>query len=381
MLTLAWRRAPFCYPDGAARTPRLRGGGVQRSSSSAPQHDSAPQHAATLAALLLQRAGALGTQPFLQEWKSGEGITHTLSFTEFAAQVAAAAAHLAQHKVLPADRVALLAHPTASFFVHVYAVMAMGGVSALLNWRQPAETLAAMMQSSGCTVLLCSCTFELQVASICERMELKLLLWLDWPERTALAPGEAAMPALTSVDTATLAPRAALRLDGVHPDTLALIMFTSGSTSTSKPVPFTHANLLWSLEHSQQQRLRCAEPLARPGGGTLSFLPNFHVIGFINNFLSNLYAGLRCAVLQDVGSTLLTPQLLFEACVDLRPVLIDSVPVMVEGLLQRLEAGLASAEERAALADVHAVMAGGCQLNQELLVRATGPYQPRTVLS
>ena len=40
-----------------------------------------------------------------------------------------------------------------------------------------------------------------------------------------------------------------------------------------------------SLEHNQQPRLRLKDMLA-PGAGTLSFLPNFHVIGFINNFLS-----------------------------------------------------------------------------------------------
>ena len=50
-------------------------------------------------------------------------------------------------------------------------------------------------------------------------------------------------------------------------------------------MPFTHANLLWSLEHNQQPRLRLPDALP-PGAGTVSFLPNFHVIGFINNFLS-----------------------------------------------------------------------------------------------
>ena len=119
----------------------------------------------------------------------------------------------------------------------------------------------------------------------------------------------------------------------MHADTLALIMFTSGSTSTPKPVPFTHGKLLWSLEHNQQQRLRFREALSMPGAGTLSFLPNFHVIGFINTFLSNLHGGLRCAVMEDASSTMLTPQVLLEACVDLQPILIDSVPVVIEKLL------------------------------------------------
>jgi acyl-coenzyme A synthetase/AMP-(fatty) acid ligase len=153
----------------------------------------------------------------------------------------------------------------------------------------------------------------------------------------------------------------------VHVDSLALIMFTSGSTSTPKPVPFTHGQLLWSLEHNQQQVLRFQEALSAPGAGTLSFLPNFHVIGFLNNFTSNIFWGLRCAVLQDVGSTMLTPQVLLEACPDLRPTLIDSVPVMVEGLFRQLDRGHVTAEQRTTLERVAAIMAGGCQLNEGLL--------------
>ena len=60
--------------------------------------------------------------------------------------------------------------------------------------------------------------------------------------------------------------------------------------------------------------------------------------------------------------------MLLEACNDLRPAIIDSVPVMVEGLFRLLEAGQASAEQLSALQGVHAIMAGGCQLNEELLV-------------
>ena len=334
----------------------------------------------SLAALLHQQVTTCGTQPFLQEWKSSKGVTLTLSFANFAAHVAAAVAHLSHHGVEPADRVALLSHPTATFFVHAYAVMAMGGTSALLNWRQPADTLAAMVASSGCTVLLCGSNFEAQVNNMRAAVDLKLLLWLDWPTQRAIPPGDVALPNLDNSILPDLNEVAArLPVDQVRADTLALIMFTSGSTSTPKPVPFTHTQLLWSLAHNQQQRLHCAEPLERPGAGTLSFLPNFHVIGFINNFLSNLYAGLRFAVLQDAGS-ILTPQLLLEACVDLRPTLIDSVPVMVEGLLQRLEKGHVSPEERKALTQVYAVMAGGCQLNEELLVPLAHKHEVRLIV-
>ena len=67
--------------------------------------------------------------------------------------------------------------------------------------------------------------------------------------------------------------------------------------------------------------------VARDGHrGTLSFLPTFHVIGFTNNFLANLAAGVRCCVHRDAPHVPLTPRLLLRACEELRPTLLDTVP-------------------------------------------------------
>ena len=115
------------------------------------------------------------------------------------------------------------------------------------------------------------------------------VLWLNAPPSP-----HAAIDVLPALDLTTHA-ASSLHADSMAlADHLALIMFTSGSTSTPKPVPFTHCQLLWSLEHSQQQRLRFPEVLKQPNAGTLSFLPNFHVIGFINNFLSKCAQPVFC---------------------------------------------------------------------------------------
>ena len=66
--------------------------------------------------------------------------------------------------------------------------------------------------------------------------------------------------------------------------------------------------------------------VARDGHrGTLAFLPTFHVIGFTNNFLANLNAGVRCCVHRDAPHVPLTPRLLLRACDELRPTLLDTV--------------------------------------------------------
>ena len=72
------------------------------------------------------------------------------------------------------------------------------------------------------------------------------------------------------------------------PRDVAVVMFTSGSTGRPKGVPMTHAGLL----HACRSKLVAHGGFANVARGTVSFLPNFHVIGFVNNFLFNGYA--RC---------------------------------------------------------------------------------------
>ena len=126
-----------------------------------------------------------------------------------------------------------------------------------------------------------------QAYEVHDALALKLLLWLQEPHHLpGRGPVDTSCLLPASFDDASFEPddgaavsHSAARAAAVRADTCALIMFTSGSTSTPKPVPFTHGQLLWSLEHNQQQVLRFQEALSAPGAGTLSFLPNFHVIG------------------------------------------------------------------------------------------------------
>ena len=126
-----------------------------------------------------------------------------------------------------------------------------------------------------------------QAYEVHDALALKLLLWLQEPhhlpgrgpvDTSCLLPASFDDASFEPDDGAAVSHSAALAA-AVRADTCALIMFTSGSTSTPKPVPFTHGQLLWSLEHNQQQVLRFQGALSAPGAGTLSFLPNFHVIG------------------------------------------------------------------------------------------------------
>ena len=95
----------------------------------------------------------------------------------------------------------------------------------------------------------------------------------------------------------------------------AVVLFTSGSTSKPKAVPLTHRGLLWQCARKLGAS---GEVVAQPAAGSLCFLPNFHVIGWTNNFLFNLYAGIRCAVQHQAESAPLSPRLMLQASAELQ---------------------------------------------------------------
>jgi acyl-CoA synthetase (AMP-forming)/AMP-acid ligase II len=92
----------------------------------------------------------------------------------------------------------------------------------------------------------------------------------------------------------------------VHGDSLALLQYTSGSTSTPKGVMITHANLL--ANHRMLQRA-LEQP---PGCVIVSWLPLFHDMGLIGNLLQALFDGGR-AVLMAPETFLMKPLCWLEA--------------------------------------------------------------------
>ena len=116
---------------------------------------------------------------------------------------------------------------------------------------------------------------------------------------------------------------------------VAAIMFTSGSTGTPKCVPLTHGGLLWSC-HAKLAAHGGMEALARPDeaepGGTLSFLPVFHVMGFTNNWLFNMVSGWPTLVHLEAESRGTDADLLAAAVSTLRPAIVDTVPHLLETL-------------------------------------------------
>jgi amino acid adenylation domain-containing protein len=72
----------------------------------------------------------------------------------------------------------------------------------------------------------------------------------------------------------------------IHPDEVAYLQYTSGSTSTPKGVMVSHANVLYNIEYIHRGFNHDAESVA------VTWLPHFHDMGLIDGLLKPLYLGI-----------------------------------------------------------------------------------------
>ncbi|MEG5038381.1 MULTISPECIES: amino acid adenylation domain-containing protein [unclassified Microcoleus] len=72
----------------------------------------------------------------------------------------------------------------------------------------------------------------------------------------------------------------------IHPDEVAYLQYTSGSTSTPKGVMVSHANVLYNIEYIHRGFDHDSESVA------VTWLPPFHDMGLIDGLLKPLYLGI-----------------------------------------------------------------------------------------
>ncbi|MEO3876456.1 fatty acyl-AMP ligase [Nonomuraea sp. B12E4] len=207
---------------------------------------------------------------FIPDIKDG-GIRDRLTFGQLAERSRHLAARLVAAGFEPGQR-ALLLFPSGldfavAFFACSYARLIAVPAPLPERSRTSIQRLAGMMADAEPSVML---TVESSLDVIRE--------WTD-------AHGYQALPRVT-VSDATVAPLAGFGpLEPPEPDDLALLQYTSGSTSDPKGVMISHRNLTSNLDliHSYLGR----EPEARICG----WLPATHDMGLIGQLLYPLYTG------------------------------------------------------------------------------------------
>ncbi len=137
------------------------------------------------------------------------------------------------------------------------------------------------------------------------------VLWQDDRSVVSAAESSAALPATARNEFA---------LPAVSNDSLAAIVYTSGTTGFSKGVMLTSNSLIANvLFFNRQVDLQ-------PGENIVSFLPLAHAFGCAFDFLAPLVQGCHITFIEKIP----TPKVLLKCFAELKPAVVMSVPLIIE---------------------------------------------------
>ncbi|UVO14166.1 fatty acyl-AMP ligase [Mycobacterium sp. SVM_VP21] len=225
----------------------------------------------TLLDLLLQQADRRADQVAFRYCPEGDAEQGRLTYRELDTRARAIAAGLQRHGAA-GQRVLLFSHPgldsVAGFFGCFYA----GAVAVPVDEQWPTKRAAAVIPDARAQFALSTADRQAKLRAKVETLSQGPLHWatLDEPE--------------ADPDSWILPP-----IDSHIP---AVLQYTSGSTGSPKGVVLNHSNYLHNLAGM------CAawrlgfdgSPIDDPTIG-VSWLPNFHDLGFVGGVLAPLYIG------------------------------------------------------------------------------------------
>jgi acyl-CoA synthetase (AMP-forming)/AMP-acid ligase II len=230
--------------------------------------------------LLFERAAQHPERPALTFLTDGDTVTHAYDYAELHARARACAALLSE-RAAPGDR-ALLVYPTGPAYVVAFLGCLYAGLIAV-----PAYPPASRDPRHWS-----------RLVSIIKDATPRLVL-TESALAAPLTAAREAVPALTSVQLVVTDGEPQADADGwrwARPssDSLAMLQYTSGSTTAPKGVMLSHQNLLAGERAISSAFSMSADDVV------VSWLPLFHDMGLIGTLLQPLYYG--------IPGVLLSPQ-------------------------------------------------------------------------
>ncbi|MGH2455760.1 MAG: AMP-binding protein [Candidatus Limnocylindria bacterium] len=246
--------------------------------------------------------------------------TRTWTYAELGALVPRVATVLRGAGVEPGERILLWAVNRPEWGIAFLGALWAGAVPVPIDVRSTEEFAASIAAQTQPKLVLAS------------QPTLKPASRLELPALTVESLADVAQAAAP-------APRAE-----IGPDTLAEIVFTSGSTGDPKGVMLTHRNIA-----SNASSLRSVVPLGRETR-LLSILPLSHMYGLNPGLLAPLIAGARV-----VYPTSLQPPVLARTFRENRATMLLAVPQVVKLLTNAVERRVDAAGRRRAFERLHAI--------------------------
>ncbi len=294
--------------DTEARTPRVGSG-----------HVISAAEAGSLCGLLIARARRTPAAPAYRRWdpKAERWVSDTWAQT--LAEVGRWQRALEREDLSPGDRVAVLMGNRPEWVHFDLAALGLGLATVPLYPNDRPDSVRHMLDDSGARLLLIETgAMYAGLAPIADTLAgLKRLLVL---EPTAGQSPEGAVVVADWLGEDTREPPQ----DRVSaPQTLATIVYTSGTTGPAKGVMLTHRNILWNAEAA------CVRVAVRSNDLFLSFLPLSHTLERTAGYYLPLMAGACVAYARSIAH-------LGEDLLNVEPTVLIAVPRIFERVHARV---------------------------------------------
>ena len=255
----------------------------------------------------------------------------SISSREFGRRVARIAHTLHRFHIGVGDRVAILSENRPEWSMADMACLLLGVVTVPIYTTLTPEQTAFVLRDSGCRAIFVSSDAQLhKVLSVLSQTPIEQIFVMDSLEFTGdLSPFAAKCVTLDRIIAQedsirdTLSPELERRARDIAADDLATIVYTSGTTGTSKGAMLTHGNIASNVSFS------LGGFDVQPGDLSVSFLPLCHITARHVDF-AMIYHGVTlayCSFLDRLPATLL----------EVRPTTFVAVPRVYEKIYAQTE--------------------------------------------
>lgn len=231
----------------------------------------------------------------------GGGQYEDVTWAELYEAIQNLAAALIDQDLEPGDRVAILSYNRLEWIITDMAVMLAGGVSVALYHTNTAEQCAYIISDSGARFVFVE--DDEQLAKLLDHWDglpdlQAAVLYQDQPPASERAIFDfQAMMETGAEARPNLGPEMTQRLAAINRDTLATLVYTSGTTGPPKGCMISHANISGVLE--------CIDDFLRvdpEAEQSLLILPVSHLYPRVTGYYYNLYKNIPLALAQSIDS-------------------------------------------------------------------------------